>query len=136
MDIKKRISLSIYNIVLSVRDTLSLPTHNTLEKTLYYSAALLACSILSELIGFYTFISWQGALICVVALVALLWMERSENDALLKMYRTARVSAEKALRRAKAASSGISSKRSSTGNNRNTKDAGQRSNTRNKQQDK
>lgn len=106
----EKLSLAIYDIVLSVRNTLSLPTHKTLEKTLYYSLALFGCSLLSELIGFYTFISWQGCLICIVLIIALLFIERSENDALLKMYRTARVSAEKAVRRAKTAGTSVSSR--------------------------
>lgn len=118
MDDKERLSLSIYDIVHSVKDTFSLPTHATLEKTLYYSLALLVSSILSKLLGFYTFVSWQGCLICVALLVTLLWMERSENDALLKMYRTAKLSAEKAVRRAKTAGSSIGNSRSTTGVNR------------------
>ena len=118
MNEKEIISLSIYDIVHSVKNTFSLPTHATLEKTFYYSVALLFCSILSELLGFYTFISWQGDLLCVGLLVLLLWMERSENDALLKMYRTAKVSAEKAVRRAKTAGSNISNGRGTTGSSR------------------
>ena len=117
MDDKERISLQIYDIVLSIRDTLSLPTHASLEKTLYFSMGLLLCSILSELLKFYTFISWQGCLICIVLLLLLLWIERSENDALLRMYRSARVSAEKALRRAKNASANSGSRRSANNNN-------------------
>lgn len=111
MNDKERLSLQIYPIILSVRDTLSLPTHKTLEKTLYYSLGLLLSSLLSELLGFYTFISWQGCLICIGLLILLLWIERSENDALLRMYRSARVSAEEAMRRAANASSRISGQR-------------------------
>lgn len=116
MNNKEKISLCVYDIVLSVRDTISLPTHETLERTLKFSLLLLVCSILSSLLGFYTFISWQGCLICIVLLVILLWIERSENDALLRMYSSAKLSAEKALRRAKDAGSSISSRRSADNN--------------------
>lgn len=123
MDDKERFSLYLYDIAISIRDTLSLPTHKTLEKTFYFSLGLLLCSLLSELLGFYTFISWQGCLICIGLLLLLLWLERRENDALLRMYRTARVSAEKAVRRAKSASTGVSSGRSSDVNNSSTEKA-------------
>lgn len=123
MDDKERFSLYLYDIAISIRDTLSLPTHKTLEKTFYFSLGLLLCSLLSELLGFYTFISWQGCLVCIGLLLLLLWLERSENDALLRMYRTARVSAEKAVRRAKSASTGVSSRRSPDVNNSSTKKA-------------
>lgn len=108
----ERLSLSIHGMLLKTYETISLPTHVTLEGTFKFSLILLACSVLSTLLGFYTFISWQGCLICVVLLTILLFIERSENDALLRMYRTARLSAEKALRRAASAGTGI------RGNNR------------------
>lgn len=91
----EKISLSLYKVVLSIRDTLSLPTHKTLEKSLYLSIALFVCSAISTLLGFYTFISWQGALICTISLVVLLFMERNENDTLLRMYKSAQVAAKR-----------------------------------------
>lgn len=108
----KKISLSIYGIVLSVRDTLSLPTHKTIATSAAFSAGLFVVSLVFDLLEFYVFISWQGALMCTLALVLLLWIERSENDALLRMYRSARVSTEKVVLRAKTAGSHINSKRS------------------------
>ena len=81
MNDKEKLSLCIYRIMRNFRDTLSLPTHATLEKTLYYSLGLLSCSIVSSLLGFYTFISWYGAFTCTALLILLLWLERSENDA-------------------------------------------------------
>lgn len=126
MDDKERLSLYLYDIVISIRDTLSLPTHKSLEKTFYFSLGLLLCSLLSELLGFYTFISWQGCLICIGLLLLLLWLERSENDALLRMYRTARISAEKAVRRAKSASTSNSSRRGTNVNNSSTQKTGER----------
>lgn len=123
MDDKERLSVSLYKIVCSIKDTLSLPTHATLEKTLYYSFGLFCCSGLSKLMGFYTFISWQGALLCTALLILLLWIERSENDALLRMYRTARLSAQKVVRRRQTSGTSNSTRRvsdKSAGNKRKT----------------
>ena len=123
MDNKERLSLYLYDIVISIRDTLSLPTHKSLEKTFYFSLGLLLCSLLSELLGFYTFISWQGCLICIGLLLLLLWLERSENDALLRMYRTARLSAQKVVRRRQTSGTSNSTRRvsdKSAGNKRKT----------------
>lgn len=116
----------IYNIVIDVRDTLSLPTHKTLATTTAFSLGLFAVSLLADLLKFYTFVSWQGSLICTIALVILLWIERSENDALLRMYRSARASAEKAVCRAKTAGSNLNSKRSANRNDRNKQATGKR----------
>ena len=111
MDNKERISLSMYNIIKGIRDSLSLPTHSVLAKTLYYSIGLLCCSALSKLLGLYTFISWQGALLCTALLILLLWRERSENDALLRMYSAARLSARKIALKGKSAGTSLSARR-------------------------
>ena len=116
MDDKERISLSMYNIIINLRNTLSLPTHDVLEKTLNYSLGLLCCSVISQLFGFYTFISWNGALLCTALLIILLWKERSENDALLRMYSTARLSIKQAARKGKDASASIRARRLNDGN--------------------
>lgn len=116
MNDKERVSVSIYKIFEGFKDTFTLPTDATLEKTLKFSALLLVCSILSELLGFYTFLSWQGCLLCTGILVALLWVERRENDALLRMYRDARVSAKKVMQRAKDAGASYSGGRRSSSN--------------------
>lgn len=116
MNDKERLSLSMYNIILGLRNTLSLPSHDVLEKTLYYSLGLLCCSTISQLMGFYTFISWNGALLCTALLILLLWKERSENDALLRMYTAARLSARKVARKGKSASASLSARRPSNGN--------------------
>lgn len=126
MDNKEKLSVGVYNLVVNIRDTLSLPTHSTIAKTFYYSLLLLVCSIVSELLGFYTFISWYGCLTCVIVLTILLWIERRENDALLKMYRTARLSAEKVVCRAKAASINVGGERSSNQRNRSPENVGKR----------
>ncbi len=133
----EKLSLQIYGIILSVRDTLSLPTHKTLEKTLYYSLALLLCSIVSTLTGFYTFVSWQGCLLCNVLLIILLWIERSENDALLRMYKSAKVSTRKALNKAKEAGSTITSDMKAVGSKAHEKKpANKKSNTKGKSKQK
>lgn len=106
MDDKERLSLAIYGIIVSVRDALSLPTHATLLNSFIFSALLFVCSLLSSLLGFYTFIGWPGSLICTLVLGTLLFIERSENDALSRMYRSAKLSAKKAMRRAANTSSG------------------------------
>lgn len=113
----EKLSVSFHTILMGFRDTLSLPTDSSLEKCLKLSAVLTVLTAVLKLVGIYTFLSWQGCLFCTAILVTLLWIERSENDALLRMYSNARVSAQKAAQYAKSASSSISSKRRSTGNN-------------------
>ena len=114
----EKLSVSIYNIVEGMKDTISLPTPTTLEKTVQLSAFLFGCSLVSDMIGMYTFISWQGAGLCTLFLGVLFYMERSENNALSRMYRNARVSIEKDVKRAKDAGSRLSSRRSANSNNR------------------
>lgn len=113
---QEKISVSFYKIIVSIKDAFSLPTHNTIESTLKLSVVLFVCTVLSTLLGFYTFISWQGSLLCTVFHVVLLYKERSENDALLRMYRNARVSAEKAVQRAKNAGASVGGRRSANSN--------------------
>lgn len=114
----EKLSVSIYSIAEGLKDTVSLPTPDTVEKTTLLSAVLFGCSLVSEAIGMYTFISWQGSGLCTLILGVLLYMERSENNALSRMYRNARVSIEKDVKRAKDAGSRLSSRRSANSNNR------------------
>lgn len=93
---KEKLSLAMYNIVLSIRDNVTLPTHGTIAKVLILSIAMLICSIISRLLRFYTFISWQGCLICVGVLLVLLWVERAQNDTLIKAYKAGAAYAKKA----------------------------------------
>lgn len=116
MDDKEKLSVSIYHLFVGFKDTFTLPTDATLEKTMKFAALMFLCSALSSLLGLYTFVSWQGCLVCLIVLIALLWVERRENDALLRMYRNARVSAQKVAQRAKDASAGHSGGRRTTGN--------------------
>ena len=114
----EKLSVSIYSIAEGLKDTVSLPTPDTVEKTTFLSVILFGCSLVSEAIGMYTFISWQGSGLCTLILGVLLYMERSENNALSRMYRNARVSIEKDVKRAKDAGSRLSSRRSANSNNR------------------
>lgn len=114
----EKLSVSIYSIAEGLKDTVSLPTPDTVEKTTLLSVILFGCSLVSEAIGMYTFISWQGSGLCTLVLGVLLYMERSENNALSRMYRNARVSIEKDVKRAKDAGSRLSSRRSANSNNR------------------
>ena len=114
----EKLSVSIYSIAEGLKDTVSLPTPDTVEKTTFLSVILFGCSLVSDAIGMYTFISWQGSGLCTLVLGVLLYMERSENNALSRMYRNARVSIEKDVKRAKDAGSRLSSRRSANRNNR------------------
>ena len=114
----EKLSVSIYSIAEGLKDTVSLPTPDTVEKTTLLSVILFGCSLVSDAIGMYTFISWQGSGLCTLVLGVLLYMERSENNALSRMYRNARVSIEKDVKRAKDAGSRLSSRRSANSNNR------------------
>ena len=114
----EKLSVSIYSIAEGLKDTVSLPTPDTVEKITFLSVILFGCSLVSEAIGMYTFISWQGSGLCTLVLGVLLYMERSENNALSRMYRNARVSIEKDVKRAKDAGSRLSSRRSANSNNR------------------
>ena len=114
----EKLSVSIYSIAEGLKDTVSLPTPDTVEKTTFLSVILFGCSLVSEAIGMYTFISWQGAGLCTLVLVVLLYMERSENNALSRMYRNARLSIKKDATRAKNAGTRIHSRRGSNSSNR------------------
>lgn len=117
MNDKEKLSVSFYHILVGIKETLSLPTDRTLEKVLKFSALLTVLTLVLNLMGFFTFLSWQGCLICTIILVALLWKERSENDALLRMYRDARVSAQKVAQYAKDAGARVDNYRRSAGTN-------------------
>ncbi len=93
---KEKLSLAMYDIVLSIRNNISLPTHGTISKVLVLSIALFVCSVISSLLRFYTFISWEGSLICVIVLLILLWVERAQNDTLIRAYKAGAKYAKKA----------------------------------------
>lgn len=120
----EKLSMCVYSVAEGMKDTLSLPTPETLEKTTMLSAVLFGCSLVSDAIGMYTFISWQGSGLCTLILGVLLYMERSENNALSRMYRNARVSLKKDVQRAKDAGSRIRGGRGSNSSNRSKQKAG------------
>ena len=132
MNDKEKLSLAFYNILVGFRDTLSLPTHATLEKCMKLSACMFLLTVVCKLLGLFTFISWQGSLACTLILVALLWKERSENDALLRMYRNARISAQKAAQYAKTAGANLDARRRSAGIGAGTKKTAKQQHTGNR----
>lgn len=87
---KEKMALGMYDTMKEMHSVMSLPTHSSMERTLYFSIGLFFCTTICRLIGFYTFLSWQGCLLCVLALVIFLFVERKENDTLLRMYSNAR----------------------------------------------
>lgn len=97
---RERLSLLIYNVVWDIRNTLTLPVHDTLYKSFLYSLMMFGICLISSLAGIYSFISWQGALICSIVLGVLLWVERAQNDAYIRTYKAARATFKKAQQRA------------------------------------
>lgn len=75
-----------YNILVAVADTLRLPTGWSLLCCLKISVVVCLSSAIGSFFHLYTFISWQGALIAVIVLCVLAYMERSGNNELSKMY--------------------------------------------------
>ena len=97
---KERLSLALYDVVWNIKNTLSLPVHDTLYKSLLYSLLLFGVSLIGDIGGFYTFVSWQGALICAIVLGVLLWVERAQNNAYEVAMKKARAAYIKAKKRA------------------------------------
>lgn len=108
MDELNKISKNFYKVVLAFKDALVLPTDSSLFSTFKYSCVLTVICLLAKLLGFYTFLSWYGCLTCTLLLLLLLLIERSENHALLEMYRAAQVRARKIARRQQEAGTGSS----------------------------
>lgn len=92
---KELVRKYLHTTLFDLKDTVSLPSINTLEHVLYMSCGVTVISIFSQLLGFYTFLSWHGCLLCTLLLVAVAYRERSQTDVLLRMYSTAKLSAEK-----------------------------------------
>lgn len=76
----------LYTVVVSVADTLRLPTGQSLLCCLQVSGIVFLSSLIGSIFHLYTFISWQGALIALIVLGVLAFMERSGNNELSKMY--------------------------------------------------
>lgn len=83
-----------------VKDTFRLPTHATLFTTFKYACLLLVLSVISKVLKLFTFFTWQGVLLCVLALLVLLYIERSENSALQDAYNSAKRRAKHAKQKA------------------------------------
>lgn len=96
---KERLSLVIYDVVWSIKNTLSLPVHDTLYKSFLFSLLMLGIGLIGAIGGFYIFISWQGSLICSVVLGVLLWVERAQNNAYERTYKIARAKMKEAQKR-------------------------------------
>ena len=112
---QERLSLSFYRVLSNLHKVLAFPTHATLEKSFKFSLVMSACTGISTLLGYYTFITWYSALTCTAIIFIVLWRERAENDALIKMYTRARQRAESAKKRAKAISDSLDIPKASLG---------------------
>lgn len=115
----------LYNILNSIRNTLTLPTHKTLFTSLKISGLLTASSIISYATGFYTFINPIGALLCFGFLLTLSIMEGSENNELSRMYSAAKLSAGEIARRAKTAGTRLKTRRNTDDRNRSEQEVGE-----------
>lgn len=91
----------LYMLLKSIANTFTLPTDSTIFTTLCYSFALFVVSLVSSLFGLFHFVSWHGALLCVILLAAFLIKERAENDSLVKAYKAAEAVAKRAAKKAK-----------------------------------
>lgn len=97
----------IIDILKEFRNLIVLPTDKTIESTFKWSLILSAITTLCTLLKVYTFVSWQGAWLCTAVLFALLYKERRDNDALLRMYHSVELSARKIKSRAEDAGAHI-----------------------------
>lgn len=76
----------VKSIVECMIDTFRLPTHDTIWDTFKYSCISTVVCAVCSLFNIFTFLSWQGCLICSLALGIMLFVERNENDSLQKAY--------------------------------------------------
>lgn len=108
----------VYDTLLNIKTTLSLPTHKTLNQSMKLSAGILVASCVSYIAGFPTAIDPLGALCCFIILLMLSIMEGSEDNELSRMYSAAKLSAGKVVRRAKEAGSSIKARRNTDDSDR------------------
>lgn len=83
---KAKVSLAMYDVILSIRDTVSLPTHKTLFKTAVYSLIITVITVVCRLLNYYTFLHWAGCLACTICLWTLLWVERTKDKQMQRAY--------------------------------------------------
>lgn len=69
--------------------SITLPTGDTCIPTLLYSTVIFVVSLLSKLLGVVTLVRWQGALIAVILLLVLAYIEGRGRSELSKLYRVA-----------------------------------------------
>lgn len=90
----------LFTVLKESVDTVTLPTGKNLLPSLKYSCIILLASSLSKIFGLFTFISWQGALLGVVCLLCLCYIERSEDNEVSRLYRDVKLRANDIKRRA------------------------------------
>lgn len=100
----------LYQLLKSIVDNFTLPTDSTIFMTLKFAVGLFLLSVISSIFGIIHFISWHGALLCVLLLTAFLIKERRENDALVQAYKRAEAVAKRAANKAKATGSNVKKK--------------------------
>lgn len=64
-----------------------MPTGKNLVPTLVFACIITVINVVLRILGFPCLLEWRGGLLAIVILVALLIIERSEYDAVSKLYR-------------------------------------------------
>lgn len=82
----KDVNELIFKCLSSLLKTFKLPSHETIVETFKWSVAVFILALVSTLFDFPTFIDWQGALICVIVILAFMFAERHERNYLQSMY--------------------------------------------------
>lgn len=130
MSDQDRFAQLLIEVLKSCRDLIFLPTDKRMETTFKWSLCLTALNAIFAILGVYTFLSWEGCLLCSLMLFLLLFIERRENDALSRMYHTVELSVKEAKRRAESASTSIGVRRSGKRDNPAKQKAGGKTSTR------
>lgn len=97
----KKIFYIMYNSIIELADTISMPTDTNIEMMVKVSVVLFLICGVCRLLNLFTFISWQGSLINAIILIILMMMEKGESNAISRMYRNAQLSIKKARSRKK-----------------------------------
>lgn len=64
-----------------------MPTGKNLVPTLVFACIITVINVVLRILGFPCLLDWRGGLLAIAVLVALLIIERSEYDAVSKLYR-------------------------------------------------
>ena len=102
-----------FEMIESCVKNITLPTGDTYLSTLLYSAVIFVVSAISKLLGVITVVHWQGALLAVILLLVLAYIEGRGQSELSKLYRVAESSVTAVKKRAKSASARIKASGSS-----------------------